>query len=198
MHIKQGKLLTRAAVLAISTLAMSGAAAVLNPPAASASPGAVLASGQCQVELFANPNLTGDLAVAPTNPFAVRAAAEPGNFQMYFDEVHVDLNSTVVTAPGNLSPADIKARANSARVTCTINSVDGGSPGIRILPQINGESVPDIDGNGCDKSEGVAFVPAGGSVVKMFVSNQLSPAVAGQVSDVTFNLSQVLGHTSCP
>ncbi len=198
MRINQGKWRTRATVFAVSALAMSGAATVLNAPGASASPGAVLASGQCRVELFANPNLTGDLAVAPTNPFTIRGGAEPGDFQMYFDEVHVDLDSTVVTAPGNLSPADIKARANSARVICTIDSVDGGSPGIRILPQVNGEGVPDIDGNGCDKSEGVAFVPAGGSVVKMYVSNQFPPAVAGQVSDVTFNLSQVLGRTSCP
>ena len=198
MRINQGKWRTRATVFAVSALAMSGAATVLNASGASASPGAVLATGQCRVELFANPNLTGDLAVAPTNPFAIRGGAESGDWQLYFDEVHADLNSTVVTAPGNLSPADIKARANSARVTCTVNSVNGGSPGIRILPRINGESVPDMDANGCDKSDGVAFVPAGGSVVKMFVSNQLSPAVAGQVSDVTFTLSQILSRTSCP
>lgn len=198
MHSTQVKWRTRTTVLAVSALAMSGAATICGASSASADPGAVLANGQCSVELFANQNLTGDLAVASTNPFSIRGASEPNNPTLYFDDVHADLNSTVVTAPGTVSPVAIKTRANSVRVTCTFNSVDGNGTAIHAVPTVNGESVPDTAANGCSKAEGATFVNPGASVVKMYVRNQLSGDVAGKVSDIAIAFRPIVSRVSCP
>lgn len=190
MHSRQHARRTRTTVLALGALVMSGVAATVGAPSASAAAGPVVVTGQCSVELFSGPNLTGDSATAQTNPFSIRSSTEIGDWNLYFEEVRADLSGV----------GGLKDSANSVRVTCTFDSVNGRGANIHAVPVINTTTqVPDPSANGCSKAEGLAIINAGAvGVLKTYVSNQLPVGVAGNINEIGINLRQQLSRTSCP